>query len=89
VIVLARKNKLLVPESRAALDKLKAQVVNVNNPENAKFEAAKEVGVSLNKGYNGQISAKDAGQVGGRLGGSMVKELIKIAQENLSKKHNY
>nr|WP_322099600.1 alpha/beta-type small acid-soluble spore protein [Gottfriedia endophytica] len=89
MIVLARKNKLLVPESKAALDQLKAQVVNVNNPENAKFEAAKEVGVSLNKGYNGQISAKEAGQVGGRLGGSMVKELIKIAQENLRKKHNY
>jgi len=86
---LARKNKLLVPESKAALDQLKARVVNVNNPENAKFEAAKDVGVSLNKGYNGQISAKEAGQVGGRLGGSMVKELIKIAQENLSKKHNY
>ncbi|MBP0727017.1 alpha/beta-type small acid-soluble spore protein [Bacillus sp. RG28] len=86
---MARKNKLLVPESKAALDQLKAQVVNVNNPENAKFEAAKEVGVSLNKGYNGQISAKEAGQVGGRLGGSMVKELIKIAQENLRKKHNY
>jgi len=86
---LARKNKLLVPDSQTALDKLKAKVVNVNNPENAKFEAAKEVGVSLNKGYNGQISAKEAGQVGGRLGGSMVKELIKIAQENLSKKHNY
>ena len=89
MIILARKNKLLVPDSQAALDKLKAKVVNVNNPENAKFEAAKEVGVSLNKGYNGQISAKEAGQVGGRLGGSMVKELIKIAQENLSKKHNY
>ena len=84
---MARKNKLLVPESREALDKLKAKIVNVNKPENAKFEAAKEVGVSLNKGYNGQISAKEAGQVGGRLGGSMVKELIKIAQENLSKKH--
>ena len=83
---MARRNKLLVPESRAALDKLKAQVVNVQDPENAKFEAAKEVGVSLNKDYNGQISAKQAGQVGGRLGGSMVKELIRMAQENLSKK---
>ena len=80
------RNKILVPEARKGLDDLKAKVAGTNTPEEAKFEAAEEVGVSLNKGYNGQLTSQQAGKVGGRLGGSMVKELVKMAQENLSKK---
>lgn len=83
---MARRNKILVPEARKELDNLKAKVVNTQSPVNAKFEAAKEVGVPLKQGYNGQLTSKQAGQVGGKLGGSMVRELVKIAQENLSKK---
>ncbi|CEH29793.1 alpha/beta hydrolase [Aneurinibacillus migulanus] len=83
---MARRNKILVPEARKELDNLKAKVVNTQSPANAKFEAAKEVGVPLKQGYNGQLTSKQAGQVGGKLGGSMVRELVKIAQENLSKK---
>ncbi|WP_047152931.1 alpha/beta-type small acid-soluble spore protein [Aneurinibacillus tyrosinisolvens] len=83
---MARRNKILVPEAAKGLDELKAKVANTENPLNAKFEAAEEVGVPLKKGYNGQLTSKQAGQVGGRLGGNMVKELIKMAQENLSKK---
>lgn len=79
-------NKILIPEARHGIDQIKAKVVGVNEPEQAKFEAAKEVGVTLNKGYNGGLTSKQAGKVGGRLGGNMVKELIKIAQENLGKK---
>jgi len=81
-----RRNKILVPEARKGLDHLKAQVVGTNNPEQAKFEAAAEVGVPLQQGYNGKLTAEQAGKVGGRLGGSMVKELVKMAQENLSKR---
>ncbi|MCB5936266.1 alpha/beta-type small acid-soluble spore protein [Caldibacillus thermoamylovorans] len=78
-----RRNKILVPEARKGLDQLKAKVAGTNNPEQAKFEAAAEVGVSLKQGYNGKLTAEQAGKVGGRLGGSMVKELVKMAQENL------
>jgi small acid-soluble spore protein D (minor alpha/beta-type SASP) len=83
---MARRNKILVPEARRGLDELKAKVVQSQTPEEAKFEAAEEVGVPLNRGYNGKLTSEQAGKVGGRLGGSMVKELIKMAQENLAKK---
>jgi small acid-soluble spore protein D (minor alpha/beta-type SASP) len=85
-IYMARRNKILVPEARNGLDALKAKVANTGNPEDAKFEAAEEVGVPLKKGYNGQLTSEQAGKVGGRLGGSMVRELVKMAQENLAKK---
>lgn len=81
-----RRNKILVPEARKGLDHLKAKVAGTNNPEQAKFEAAAEVGVPLKQGYNGKLTAEQAGKVGGRLGGSMVKELVKMAQENLDKR---
>jgi hypothetical protein len=80
------RNKILVPEARRGLDELKAKVANAQSPEDAKFEAAEEVGVPLNKGYNGQLTSQQAGKVGGRLGGSMVRELVKMAQSNLMKK---
>lgn len=80
------RNKILVREARKGLDDLKAKVAGTDNSENAKFEAAQEVGVPLTKGYNGNLTSEQAGKVGGRLGGSMVKELVKMAQENLAKK---
>jgi small acid-soluble spore protein D (minor alpha/beta-type SASP) len=84
--IMARRNKILVPEARAGLDELKAKVVQSASPEDAKFEAAEEVGVPLKKGYNGQLTSEQAGKVGGRLGGSMVRELVKMAQESMMKK---
>lgn len=50
----------MVPEAREALDKFK-------------MEAANEVGVDLKQGYNGHLTAKEAGSVGGQ----MVKKMIK------------
>jgi len=44
------------------------------------------MGVPLQRGYNGKLTSEQAGKVGGRLGGSMVRELVKMAQENLTKK---
>jgi len=86
---MARKNRnnILVPEARAELNQLKAKVAGTQSPEDAKFEAAEEVGVPLKNGYNGQLTAEQAGKVGGRLGGNMVKELVKMAQQNLKDKH--
>ena len=59
-------NKKLVPEAMSALDKFK-------------YEVASEVGVNLKDGYNGDISARDAG----RIGGNMVKKLIQQAENNM------
>ena len=59
-------NKKLVPEAMSALDKFK-------------YEVASEVGVTLKDGYNGDISARDAG----RVGGNMVKKLIQQAESQM------
>ncbi|WP_026694649.1 alpha/beta-type small acid-soluble spore protein [Peribacillus kribbensis] len=83
-----RRNRILVPEARRALDDLKARTVHADIPENAKYEAAKEMGVPLEKGYNGRLTSKQAGKVGGRLGGSMVKDLVRMAQESLTKRNS-
>ena len=47
-------NKLNVPEARAAMDKFK-------------MEAASEVGVNLKEGYNGHLTSREAGSVGGQM----------------------
>ena len=57
-------NRTLVPNARAALDRFK-------------MEAASDVGVSLNAGYNGDLTSKQAGSIGGQ----MVKKMIQ-AYEN-------
>lgn len=43
------------------------------------FLTAREVGVNLKDGYNGDISAKDAGKIGGQ----MVKKMIEQAERNM------
>ena len=60
------KNKVNIPEARAALDKFK-------------MEAASEVGVNLKQGYNGDLTSKQAGSVGGQ----MVKKMIKSYEESM------
>mgnify|MGYP002561622428 FL=1 len=59
-------NKLNVPQARAAMDKFK-------------MEAAAEVGVNLKEGYNGDLSSREAGSVGGQ----MVKKMIESYEKNL------
>lgn len=58
--------KSVVPQAREALDRFK-------------MEAANEVGVNLKQGYNGDLTAKQAGSVGGQ----MVKKLIEQAENNM------
>lgn len=80
------RRKLLVPEAREAMDQLKAKVSGVKDPKEAKFEAAREQGIPLDQGYNGKLTSEQAGKIGGKMGGNMVKELVRMAQENLNKK---
>jgi small acid-soluble spore protein D (minor alpha/beta-type SASP) len=84
---MAKKRKILVPEARKGLDQLKAKIANSTTPEDAKFEIAEEVGVPLKKGYNGELTSHQAGKVGGRLGGNMVRELVRMAQEDMANKN--
>ena len=59
-------SKLNVPEAKAAMDKFK-------------MEAASEVGVNLKDGYNGHLTSREAGSVGGQ----MVKKMIESYEKNL------
>lgn len=56
----------VVPEAKEALDKFK-------------MEAANEVGVDLKDGYNGHLTSKEAGSVGGQ----MVKKMIESYENGL------
>ena len=59
-------HNLHVPEARAAMYKFK-------------MEAANEVGVNLKDGYNGDLTSREAGSVGGQ----MVKKMIESYEKNL------
>lgn len=59
-------NKNIVPEAREALDRFK-------------MEAASEVGVNLKQGYNGDLTSRQAGSVGGQ----MVKKMIQSYEANM------
>ena len=59
-------NRKLVPEAMDSLDRFK-------------YEVASEVGVNLKNGYNGDISAKDAGKIGG----NMVRKMIQQAENQM------
>ncbi|EDL62908.1 small acid soluble protein [Bacillus sp. SG-1] len=65
---------------------MKANLFHQKDPSAVKFEVANEHGVSLKNGYNGELSSREAGKVGGQIGGSMVKEMIRLAEESLAKK---
>ena len=59
-------NQINVPEAREAMEQFK-------------MEAAKEMGVNLKKGYNGDLTSREAGSVGGQ----MVKKMIEAYERNL------
>lgn len=63
-------NQVLVTEARNALDRFK-------------YEVASEVGVHLNQGYNGDITSRDAG----RIGGNMVKKMVQAYEQGLAGKY--
>lgn len=46
---------------------------------NLKFEVAREIGVDLKQGYNGNLTSAQAGQIGG----NMVKKLIEKGEQSL------
>ena len=65
----SNSNYKAVPEATDALNRFK-------------YEVANEVGVSLKDGYNGDLSSRDAG----RIGGNMVKKMIQKAESQMANK---
>ena len=59
-------NRLVVPEAQEAMNKFK-------------MEAANEVGVQLKEGYNGHLTSKQAGSIGGQ----MVKKMIEAYENSM------
>jgi small acid-soluble spore protein D (minor alpha/beta-type SASP) len=62
----SRGNNIMVPEAKAAFDKFK-------------MESASEVGVNLKQGYNGDLTSREAGSIGGQ----MVKKMIEKYENDL------
>ena len=60
------KSRMEVPEAKAAMDRFKTEV-------------ASELGVNLKEGYNGDLTSKQAGSIGGE----MVKQMIKRQEEQM------
>jgi hypothetical protein len=61
-----RSNRVLVPQAKEGLNRFK-------------MEAAGEVGVSLKDGYNGDLTSREAGSVGGQ----MVKKMVESYEQGL------
>jgi hypothetical protein len=66
MLIMKSNNNAVVPEAREALDKFK-------------MEAAAEVGVNLKEGYNGDLTSREAGSVGGQ----MVKKMIEAYERDM------
>lgn len=61
-----KSNRVEVPEPKAALERFKTEV-------------ASELGVNLKEGYNGDLTSKEAGSIGGE----MVRRMIKKQEESM------
>ena len=61
-----RSNSMGVPEAKAAMDRFKTEV-------------ASELGINLKEGYNGDLTSKEAGSIGGE----MVRRMIKRQEEQM------
>ena len=66
---MARRNRAEIPEAQEALDRFK-------------YEVANEIGVPLKQGYNGDLTSKQNGSVGGY----MVKKMIQDAERRMAGK---
>ena len=60
-------NRMAVPEAKSAMNRFKEEV-------------ASELGVSLKEGYNGDLTSRQAGSVGGQ----MVKKMIESYEQNMA-----
>lgn len=63
---MASSKRHVVPEAKEAMEKFK-------------MEAASEMGIDLKKGYNGDLTARQNGSIGGQ----MVKKMIESAEKNM------
>lgn len=89
----SRSRRPVVPGAGYGLDQLKTEVMrregyktDPQRPDMVKFEVAKHLGIPLQTSSNGNLTTEQAGKIGGQIGGRMVREMIKMAQEQLIKR---
>jgi small acid-soluble spore protein D (minor alpha/beta-type SASP) len=83
--------RLVVPEAEQGLNAFKAVImqregylVNPKKPEDVKYEVAKKMGIPLKPSDNGILTTENAGKIGGKIGGAMVRELVRLGKEQLA-----
>lgn len=64
----SKNSRMAVPEAKSAMNKFKEEVAN-------------ELGINLKDGYNGDLTSKEAGSIGGE----MVKQMIKNQENQMNK----
>ena len=72
----SNNNQLNIPQAREAMDKFKMQ-------------AAQEVGVNLTNGYNGHLTSREAGSVGGQMVKNLTPERTKFYMRNMRSVKGY
>jgi small acid-soluble spore protein D (minor alpha/beta-type SASP) len=92
-----RRNRLLVPEAREALDAIMqstanhkaANGTNRNQQTEVVGKVAQSLGIPYSQnGDNGNLTTRQAGRIGGQIGGSMVQKLVAIAEEALAREQS-
>lgn len=54
-----------------------------------KHEVAKDLGIPLDKGYNGDLTTKEVGKIGGKIGGEKVKKMIQAAEDQMAQRESH
>jgi hypothetical protein len=95
-----KRNRLLVPEAREALDALMKNTAAKKITDlpggvapKGKDEIVDKVAESLGipyqqKGDNGNLTTRQAGRIGGQIGGSMVQKLVALAEDALMREQS-
>lgn len=84
-----------MPGAEHGVNNFKAEVmrregyaVDPAHPDDVKYEVAKSLGIPLSPGDNGELTTEEAGHIGGKIGGSMVREMIRMAQEKIAQRES-
>ncbi|TBL67903.1 alpha/beta-type small acid-soluble spore protein [Paenibacillus thalictri] len=85
--------RLVVPDAHHGVDQFKAQVMRQQGveapegrPDLIKYAVAQSLGIPLSPSNNGNLTTEQAGKIGGQIGGAMVREMIKMAQQQLAQR---
>lgn len=85
-----KSNRYNVTSAKTEFREFKADVmrqegynVDPQHPDDVKYEVAESIGIPLKHGDNGDLTSEKAGKIGGVIGGSMVREMIRMAKQRL------